>query len=109
MKLFVLGGSGLIGKSLIKLNNEKYDIIATYNKNQINIPKTLSVKCSLPTDFNKLENTIITEKPNVIVNTMGYSNIDFCEMNKIDAHKLIYSILKDEIALKIHALEIHIE
>jgi|TARA_B110000438_G_scaffold228524_1_gene223115 BolA protein len=31
------------------------------------------------------------------------------EMNKIDAHKLIYSILKDEIALKIHALEIHIE
>ena len=31
------------------------------------------------------------------------------EMNKIDAHKRIYSILKDEIALKIHALEIHIE
>ena len=88
MKLLVLGGSGLIGKSLIKLNNEKYDIIATYNKNQINIPKTLSVKCSLPTDFNKLENTIITEKPNVIVNTMGYSNIDFCEINKKDAHQL---------------------
>jgi len=88
MKLLVLGGSGLIGKSLLKLNNEKFDIIATYNKNQINMAKTLSVKCSLPIDFNKLENTIITEKPNVIVNTMGYSNIDFCEINKEDAHQL---------------------
>ncbi len=31
------------------------------------------------------------------------------EMNKVDAHKLIYSILKEEITSKIHALEIHIE
>ena len=31
------------------------------------------------------------------------------EMNKIDAHKLIYSILKDENVIKIHALEINIE
>ncbi len=29
-------------------------------------------------------------------------------MNKVDAHKLIYSILKEEIKDKIHALEIHI-
>lgn len=88
MKLLVLGGSGLIGKSLLKLNNEKFNIIATYNKNQINMSKISSVKCSLPTDFNKLENTIIAEKPNVIVNTMGYSNIDFCEINKEDSHQL---------------------
>ena len=82
MKVLVLGGSGLIGKSLLKLNNNKLDIVATYNTNQINMEEVLSVKCSLPTDFNKLENTIISEKPNVIVNTMGYSNIDFCEINK---------------------------
>jgi dTDP-4-dehydrorhamnose reductase len=88
MKLLVLGGSGLIGMSLLKLNNEKFDIITTYNKNQINVPKTLSVKCSLPNDFNKLEKIIITEKPNVIVNTMGYSNIDFCEINKEESHQL---------------------
>ena len=30
------------------------------------------------------------------------------EMNKIDAHKKIFSILKDEIKDKIHALEIEI-
>jgi len=31
------------------------------------------------------------------------------KMNKIDSHKLIYSILKDEMKDKIHALEIEIE
>ena len=31
------------------------------------------------------------------------------KMNKIEAHKLIYSILKDEINTKIHALEIDIK
>ena len=31
------------------------------------------------------------------------------KMNKIDSHKLIFSILKDEMKNKIHALEIEIE
>ena len=31
------------------------------------------------------------------------------EMKKIDAHKLVYHILKDEINTKIHALEIDIK
>ena len=31
------------------------------------------------------------------------------KMNKIDSHKLIFSILKDEMKDKIHALEIEIE
>ena len=31
------------------------------------------------------------------------------KMNKIEAHKLIYSILKDELNTKIHALEIDIK
>ena len=31
------------------------------------------------------------------------------KMNKIESHKLIYSILKDEMKDKIHALEIEIE
>jgi stress-induced morphogen len=31
------------------------------------------------------------------------------EMSKVDSHKLIYSILRDEMREKIHALEIEIE
>ena len=31
------------------------------------------------------------------------------KMNRLDSHKLIYSILQDEIKEKIHALEIEIE
>ena len=31
------------------------------------------------------------------------------KMNKIDSHKLVFSILKDEMKDKIHALEIEIE
>jgi len=102
MKLLVLGGSGLIGNSLLEMNDNRFEIIATFNKNKIDIPKISSFQCSLPQDFDKLEKIVKNEKPDILVNAMGYSNIDFCELNKEKSHLLHVKISEkiSDIALK---------
>ena len=102
MKLLVLGGSGLIGNSLLKMNNGKFEIITTFNQNKIKITKIPSFQCSLPQDVSKLEEVIKSEKPEILVNAIGYSNLDFCESNKEKTHLLHVKISEkiSNIALK---------
>ena len=88
MKLLVLGGSGLVGNALIKMYHDNFEIIATYNKNPISLTDIRSLRCSLPEDFNRLEEFIQLEKPEIVVNSLGFSNIDFCESNKSNSYSL---------------------
>ena len=84
MKLLVLGGSGLIGNALLKNSKNEFDILTTFYKNPISIKNIRSFQY----DLNNLRELLEKEKPDVLVNTMGYSNIDFCELNKSDAEML---------------------
>ena len=80
MKILVLGGSSLIGNFFIH-NSTDHEIITTFNKNKINTPNMISKKINLPDDWDKLQKLILEKKPDVILNTMGFSNSDFCETN----------------------------
>ena len=88
MKLLVLGGSGLIGNALLKNSKNAFDILTTFYKNPISIKNVRSFQYSFPNDLNNLRELLEKEKPDVLVNTMGYSNIDFCELNKSDTEML---------------------
>lgn len=88
MKLLVLGGSGLIGNALLKNSKNEFDILTTFYKNHISIKNVRSFQYSFPNDLNNLRELLEKEKPDVLVNTMGYSNIDFCELNKSDTEML---------------------
>ena len=88
MKLLVLGGSGLIGNALLNKSKNKFDILTTFYKNPISIKNVRSFQYSFPNDLNNLRELLEKEKPDVLVNTMGYSNIDFCELNKSDTEIL---------------------
>ena len=88
MKLLVLGGSGLIGNALLKNSKNEFDILTTFYKNPISIKNVRSFQYSFPNDLNNLRELLEKEKPDVLVNTMGYSNIDFCELNKSDTEML---------------------
>ena len=88
MKLLVLGGSGLIGNALLKNSKNEFDILTTFYKNPISIKNVRSFQYSFPNDLNNLRELLEKEKPDVLVNTMGYSNIDFCELNKNDTEML---------------------
>ena len=88
MKLLVLCGSGLIGNALLKNSKNEFDILTTFYKNHISIKNVRSFQYSFPNDLNNLRELLEKEKPDVLVNTMGYSNIDFCELNKSDTEML---------------------
>ena len=96
MKLLVLGGSGLIGYSIIKKTVGIFDILSTYNKNKIDIGR--SVKLLLANEPTKVNNLIEQESPDLVIHAAGYSNVDFCEENQLEAHKL--HVKATEIILK---------
>ena len=88
MKLLVLGGSGLIGNGIIKKLKSEFEIFTTYNRNSLSINDVPAIQCSFPNNLDKLEQIVQKEKPDVLINTIGYSNIDFCELNKNDTEIL---------------------
>lgn len=87
-KICVLGGSGLIGNRLLEKGKEKFNMITTYNKNSISVPSIKSKKISLPNEFNSLSDYIIQEKPDIVIDTIAYSNPEFCEKNKSKTYEL---------------------
>ena len=87
MKLLILGGSGLIGNSIVKKSKSEFDVLTTYYRNSVAIDNVNSFECIFPNGLDKLEEVVKKEKPDVTINTMGYSNIDFCESNKNNTEK----------------------
>ena len=87
MKILVLGGSGLIGNFFIR-NSINLEIITTFNKTKINASNAISKKINLPEDWAKLQDLILEEKPDVVLNSMAFSNSDFCETNKEEVYTL---------------------
>jgi dTDP-4-dehydrorhamnose reductase len=87
VKILVLGGSGLIGNFFIR-NSINHEIITTFNKTKINTSNVISKKINLPEDWAKLQNLILEKKPDVVLNSMGFPNSDFCETNKEEVYAL---------------------
>ena len=87
MKILVLGGSGLIGDHFIT-NSKSNDFITTYRNNVTNFSNVISVKINLPQDWPKLEELILKEKPDIVLNSIAYSNSDFCETNREETYML---------------------
>jgi len=83
----VLGGSGLVGDHFIT-NSKSNDFITTYRNNVTNFPNIISVKINLPQDWLKLEELILKEKPDIVLNSIAYSNSDFCEINREEVYTL---------------------
>ena len=74
IKVLILGSSGLLGKYLYNelKDNKKINLIHTGLNNR-------------KFDFTKktqLENLINSNKPNLIINTIGLTNIERCEKQK---------------------------
>lgn len=94
-KLLIIGGSGLLGSTLISYALDEYEIHATYNKNKIlfdNIPAT---KIDLVEDRTKIIQLIKTLKPDTIIHTAAHPSVDVCEKNPKIADVLHIDITKD--------------
>jgi dTDP-4-dehydrorhamnose reductase len=94
-KLFIIGGSGLSGSTLIHYASPKYNIHFTYNKNEIIFDKTHSTQIDLLDNRNKVINLIKEFQPNIIVNTAAHSSVDLCEKNHKIADQLHVEVTQD--------------
>ena len=92
-KICVLGGSGLIGSSILLEKYSSIEFCCTYqnNKPNNNYP---NLKINIPEDFQKLEEFINFQKPNIIINTISNSNPDFCESNQKNTYDVNIEFVK---------------
>lgn len=81
-RLFITGGSGLLGSRFSKFTDE-YEVTTTYNKN----PKEHSVKLDI-TDEKDVLNKIESLSPDLVVHPAALTNVDYCEDHKEEAYKI---------------------
>ena len=98
-KLLIIGGSGLLGSTLIQYALDKYQIHATYNKNEILLGNISSTKIELLDDRSKIIHLIQDLKPDVVVHTAAHPRVDICEKNPKIADTLHIDITKNITAI----------
>lgn len=78
-KVLILGGSGLLGRELVKLlkADTSYDVIA-WSHAEMDV-----------TDFKKLSEGILDCRPHIIINAVAYNAVDLCEASDEEYAKAI--------------------
>ena len=86
MKIFVTGSTGLLGHQIVRLAlNSGHDVLASY----IGAPPASGEPVELNLlDLQSIKSTIVKSKPDAIVHTAAYTDVDSCESNKDLALKL---------------------
>ncbi len=80
LRILVTGASGLVGHRVARLALEKgHEVYCLYREHAVNIgvPLTLDI-----TDGGRLLKTISEVKPNAIIHTAAYTDVDGCEANR---------------------------
>jgi len=113
MKVLITGSNGLLGQKLVhKLRiDELVELIATSKGENRISEKTGYNYISLDiTKKEELEKVILSEKPNVIINTAAMTNVDACEDKKQECDALNIDAVKylTDVSCQIDAHLIHI-
>lgn len=81
-RLFITGGSGLLGSKFTKFAQE-YEVISTYNSN----PQENAIKLDI-TDEDDVINKIVSISPDFVVHSAALTNVDYCEDHQEEAYKI---------------------
>ncbi len=73
MKIFITGGSGLIGQYLNSELSKKHNILTQYNINKGNCGNYLNLQSEI-TDYKKIENVFAEFKPDCVIHSAAISN-----------------------------------
>jgi len=94
-KLLIIGGSGLLGSTLLNYAQSEYEVHITYNKN---FPTNEFVKSScidLINNRKKIIDLILFIKPDVVIHTAAHPSVDICEKNHKIADILHVDVTQD--------------
>jgi len=94
-KLLIIGGSGLVGSTLIKYARDTYDIHITINNNESSFDDIPSTKIDLMKNKLEIINLIKNINPDIVVHTAAHSSVDLCETEQKLANTLHIDITKD--------------
>lgn len=70
MRILITGSNGMLGHDLIEILRQKHDLILTTSK-------TLDI-----TDEKQVLDVICDEKPDIVINSAAYTDVDGCEENQ---------------------------
>lgn len=79
MKILITGSNGMLGHDLVEALNGSHELILTTSK-------TLDI-----TDEKQVMDTVCENKPDIVINSAAYTNVDGCEENP----ELAYSVNGD--------------
>lgn len=88
MRIFITGGSGLIGQYLNIELSKKHEILTQYNSNYGNCLQFNSAKCDI-TDSGRIEELFKKFKPEIVIHTAAVSNAEKADAIPAD---LVYEI-----------------
>lgn len=94
-KLLIIGGSGLLGSTLVNYAQSEYEVHITYNKN---FPANEFIKSScidLINNRKKIIDLILFIKPDVVIHTAAHPSVDICETNHKIADILHVDVTQD--------------
>ena len=93
-KLFVIGVGGLTGSKLVEIGKDDFEIFGSYNYRD---PKSSIVKnVNLDiTNSSKIRDILEKIKPDIVINTAGINNVDYCEKYPDEATKINIQAVKE--------------
>ena len=94
-KLLIIGGSGLVGSTLLQYASTNYSIHFTYNTNKITFDNINSTQINLLGNQKMIIDLIKEVQPDIVVNTAAHSSVDLCETDHSIADKLHVDITQD--------------
>ena len=108
-KLFVFGIGGLTGSKLSEVARDDFEIFGSYNFRNPKLSFVKSVNLDI-TNTNKIRQILEEIKPEVVINTTGINNVDYCEKHPEEAWKINVLAVKEicKITKKIGTKLVHL-
>ena len=80
-KILIIGASGLVGSVIAKYASKNYDLYLINNTKNFSLQNFPVSNIDLTKNLPDLIDIINDYKPDFVVNTVAYPNVDFCETN----------------------------
>lgn len=87
MNVLITGASGLLGGNLSFLWASKHQVNACFHEHAVSIPNCRMHQIDLLKE-NDVKNLFNQIKPGIVIHSAAHANVDLCEKNPDDAHKI---------------------